>query len=65
MTVFEEYIRHSEPHKREKGSARQTAICLQVVDGLKISDYLRKNEWRNGAVCVGRKPKCSRECPKV
>ena len=19
-------------------------------------------EWRNGAVCVGRKPKCSREC---
>ena len=22
-------------------------------------------EWRNGAVCVGKKPKCSRECPKV
>mgnify|MGYP003064551663 FL=1 len=47
MTDFEEYIRQSEPHKREKGSARQTAICLQVVDGLKTSDYLRKNELRN------------------
>ena len=47
MTVFEEYIRQSEPHKREKGYARQTAICLQVVDGLKTSDYLRKNELRN------------------
>lgn len=42
MTDFEEYIRQSEPHKREKGYAWQTAIGLQAVDGLKTSDYLRQ-----------------------
>ena len=42
MTNFEEYIRQSEPHKREKGYAWQTAIGLQAVDGLKTSDYLRE-----------------------
>ena len=40
MNEFEEYIRQSEPHKREKGYAWQTAIGLQAVDGLKTSDYL-------------------------
>lgn len=40
MTDFEEYIRQIEPHKREKGYAWQTAISLQVVDGLRTSDYL-------------------------
>ncbi len=52
MTVFEEYIRQSEPHKQKKGYARQTAIGLQVVDGLKTSDYLRKNELRNSYLHV-------------
>jgi len=42
MTDFEKYIRQSEPHKREKGYAWQTAIGLQAVDGLKTSDYLRQ-----------------------
>lgn len=42
MTDFDEYIRQSEPHKREKGYAWQTAIGLQAVDGLKTSDYLRE-----------------------
>ena len=42
MTDFEEYIRQSEPHKREKGYAWQTAIGLQAVDGLKTSNYLRE-----------------------
>lgn len=37
---FDEYIKQSEPHKREKGYAWQTAIGLQAVDGLKPSDYL-------------------------
>ena len=41
MTDFEEYIRQSEPHKREKAYAWQTAIGLQAVDGLKTSEYLR------------------------
>ena len=42
MTDFEEYIQQSEPHKREKGYAWQTAIGLQAVDGLKTSDYLHE-----------------------
>lgn len=40
MSNFDEYIRQSEPHKRERGYAWQTAIGLQAVDGLKTSDYL-------------------------
>lgn len=40
MINFDEYLRQSEPHKREKGYAWQTAIGLQAVDGLKPSDYL-------------------------
>lgn len=40
MDNFDEYIRESEPHKKEKGYVWQTAIGLQAVDGLKPSDYL-------------------------
>ena len=40
MNDFEEYIRQSEPQKREKGYAWQTAIGLQAVDDLKPSAYL-------------------------
>lgn len=39
---FEAYERMAEPHKREKASAWRTAIGLQQVDGLKVSDYLRE-----------------------
>ena len=42
MNEFEEYIRQSAPHKREKGYAWQTAIGLQAVDGLKPSEYLKE-----------------------
>ena len=42
MNDFEEYIRQSEPQKREKGYAWQTAIGLQAVDGLKPSEYLKE-----------------------
>ena len=42
MNDLEEYIRQSEPHKREKGYAWQTAIGLQAVDGLKPSEYLKE-----------------------
>ena len=42
MNDFEEYIRQSEPHKREKVYAWQTAIGLQAVDGLKPSEYLKE-----------------------
>ena len=40
MSIFDEYIHQSEPQKREKGYAWQTAISLQAVDGLTPSDYL-------------------------
>lgn len=46
---FKEYIRESEPNKREKGYAWQTAIGLQAVDGLKnvkISDRYCDSEYR-------------------
>ena len=44
---FKEYIRDSEPDKREKGYAWHTAIGLQAVDGLKTSDYLVRTAVRN------------------
>lgn len=40
MSEFDEYIVHGEPGQKEKADAWQTAIGLQDVDGLKVSDYL-------------------------
>ena len=37
---LEEYIRQGEPDQIEKSAAWQTAIGLQAVDGLRISEYL-------------------------
>ena len=44
---FEAYERVAEPHKRERASAWRTAIGLQDVDGLKVSDYLRETAIRH------------------
>lgn len=44
---FEEYIKGSEPAKRDKGYAWHTAIGLQAVDGLKTSEYLVHTAVRN------------------
>lgn len=44
---FKEYIRETEPAKRDKGYAWHTAIGLQAVDGLKISEYLVRTAIRN------------------
>ena len=44
---FEEYVKQSEPDKRDKGYAWQTAIGLQDVDGLKPSEYLIKTAIKN------------------
>ena len=38
---FEAYERVAEPHKRERVSAWRTAIGIQDVDGLRVSDYLK------------------------
>lgn len=44
---FQEYIRQSEPEKRDRGYAWNTAIGLQKVDGLKPSQYLIRTAIRN------------------
>ena len=44
---FKEYIKESEPGKRDKGYAWHTAIGLQAVDGLKTSEYLVHTAVRN------------------
>ena len=44
---FEEYIRNSEPAKKEKTYAWATAIGLQQVDGLTPSKYLFETAKRN------------------
>lgn len=36
---FEEYIREGDAAQREKARAWQTAIGLQAVDDLQVSDY--------------------------
>ena len=37
---LEEYIKHGEPERTKKSEAWQTAIGLQVVDGLNTFEYL-------------------------
>lgn len=44
---FDEYIRAGEPDKRERAYAWRTAIGLQAVDGLQVSDYLKATARRN------------------
>lgn len=39
---FDEYIRQGELTQREKAGYWQTAIGLQAVDGLKVSNYLAR-----------------------
>ena len=44
---FDEYIHAGEPGKRERAYAWRTAIGLQAVDGLQVSDYLWTTARRN------------------
>lgn len=44
---FKEYIKETEPGKRDKSYAWYTAIGLQAVDGLKTSEYLVHTAVRN------------------
>lgn len=44
---FKEYIKQSEPNKRDKGYVWHTAIGLQAVDGLKPSKYLIDTAIKN------------------
>ena len=44
---FKEYIKQTEPNKRDKGYAWHTAIGLQAVDGLKPSKYLIDTAIKN------------------
>ena len=44
---FDTYIRQGEPSQREKAGYWQTAIGLQAVDGLKVSNYLQTTACRH------------------
>ncbi len=44
---FDEYVKASEPHKRERAEAWRVAIGLQAVDGLQTSEYLQETACRN------------------
>ena len=44
---FKEYIKQSEPNKKDKGYVWHTAIGLQAVDGLKPSKYLIDTAIKN------------------
>ncbi len=44
---FDEYIRQAEPDKKAKAENWQTAIGLQAVDGLQVSDYLLQTARRH------------------
>ena len=44
---FKEYIKQSEPDKRDKGYAWHIAIGLQAVDGLETSKYLKDTAIQN------------------
>lgn len=44
---FKDYMRESEPDKRDKGYAWHTAIGLQAVDGLVTSKYLQETAIAN------------------
>ena len=51
---FDEYIRQGEPDQKEKAGYWQTAIGLQAVDGLKVSDYLQDTARKHieGAITI-------------
>lgn len=55
MGNFEEYLRQGEPSKREKAKVWKAAIGLQLVDGLKPSDYLIQTAKENieGDITIG------------
>ena len=44
---FEEYIRQGAPDKKERAQIWRTAIGLQQVDGLEVSEYFKENVKRN------------------
>ena len=44
---YEEYIRHGEPAKKERAQIWRTAIGLQQVDGLDVSEYFKQTVKRN------------------
>jgi len=55
MQDFKEYIKQGEPSQKEKAQIWQTAIGLQDVDGLKVSDYLIETAKENieGKITIG------------
>lgn len=44
---FEQYLHHNDPSKRKRALTWTTAIGLQRVDGLNVSEYLLSVACRN------------------
>lgn len=55
---FDAFERMAKPHKREKASDWRTAIGLQDVDKLRVSEYLRETAVKhiNGSIIQHWKP---------
>ena len=53
---FKEYVKQSEPGKRDKGYAWHTAIGLQAVDGLQPSQYLLDTAIETSRGIQGQQP---------
>ena len=45
--LFDEYLHHDDPQKRERAEEWRVAIGLQAVDGLRVSDYLLELARKN------------------
>ena len=64
---IEAYERVAEPHKRERVSAWRTAIELQDVDGLRVSDYLKEIAVKHieGDITIDEVREQLRRCVKM
>lgn len=51
---FEVYERVVEPYKRENASAWHTAINLQDIDGLRMSEYLKEQPLSTSSMTSAR-----------
>lgn len=50
VNEFDEYLRQSDPERREKAVIWKTAVGLQAVDGLQASDFFHELAPKGGVV---------------
>ena len=59
---FEEYSQVGEPQKAERAYAWSTAIGLQAVDGLTVSQYLKDCVWHLADTSFPRREHANDSC---